>query len=273
MKGIRRYIALTLVFCMTFCSFLTFGSQRSDAASAKTVYVMTKIVINDYDPDEDEGFDTSKIVYTCAYDKKGLIKTGTVKTDNGNIKMKTSYNYRKGNKLKNSKTKTFYKGKNVNADTSKTFTVNSKGFVTKIKSYNEKKKVDGIFKYKWNKKGKVTSIQEYSSGGKLKETTKYTYSSDGKISNVKEYSPSGKVDDVLNYSYAGNQITIAELDDDGSIDTKTIVTLKNGNIMKMEEYDEDGKLDKKAVFTYKKVKTTKKNYVNAQQALITEFSL
>ena len=272
MKEIKRYIALMLVFCLTFCCFVTLGAQDSEAASAKTAYVVTKIVVNDYDADDDEEFDTSKIVYSCSYFKNGLMKSTVLKSDNGKLKLKTSFCYNK-NKIKKSKAKIYYKGQNINSDTKKTYTVNSKGMITKIKSYNEKGKLDDMMKYTWNKKGKVTSEKDYSSSGKLEEKKKYTYSSNGKIKSAKEYSANGKLEDTYKYSYKGNKQTITEYDSDGSVDSKTVVTFKNGNIMSIKKYDEDGRLENKATFTYKKIKTAKKKYVKGQQAILAGLNL
>ena len=273
MKRINRVISFLVVFCLTFCSFFILGAQKPEAASGKTVYVMTRLVINDYDPDDDESIDMSKATYTCSYDKKGLLKSSTMKTDDGKIKLKSTFKYGKSSGLKSCKTKSYYKGKNLNVDTSKKFTVNSKGFVTKIKSYNEKGKVNASAKYTWNKKGILTRSRFYSEKGKLTETIKYTLNSDGSIKEEKHFKASGKLDERIVYETSGNVQTITEYDDDGDIDSKVIATFKNGRMITMKEYDDDGKLKASAKFTYKKVKTTKKNHVKSQQSLITKLEL
>ena len=168
MKRISRVISLLVVFCLTFCSFFIIGVQKPEAASGKTVYVMTRLVVKDYDSNDENDSD---LTYICSYDKKGLLKSSTMKTDDGKIKLKSTFKYGKGSKLKSCKTKSYYKGKNLNIDTSKKFTVNSKGFVTKIRSYNEKGKINASAKYTWNKNGILTRSRFYSEKGKLTEHT------------------------------------------------------------------------------------------------------
>ena len=273
MNKMRKCFALILVFCLTFCSMVTMGGQSSDAASKKTVYVMTKMVFHDYDPDDDEGFDMSKATFSWTYDKNGLLKSWKMVTDNGNIKVKSSVKYGKSSHLKSNRLSMYYKGQDLCQHFSRKFTVNKKGYVTKIKTYNEKGKLSGYTKYFWNKKYKKTKEMIYSSKGKLKEKIKYSYYSNGKMKEAKTYSASDKLESRLKYEYNGSKVTITEYDDDGEVEAKTIAKMKNGNIVSMKEYDENGELEYSTKFTYKKVKTSKKRIVQGQQEVITEVGL
>ena len=270
MKRISRVISLLVVFCLTFCSFFILGAQKPEAASGKTVYVMTRLVVKDYDSNDENDSD---LTYICSYDKKGLLKSSTIKTDDGKIKLKSTFKYGKSSGLKSCKTKSYYKGKNLNIDTSKKFTVNSKGFVTKIRSYNEKGKINASAKYTWNKNGILTRSRFYSEKGKLTETVKYTSNPDGSVREEKHYKASGKLDERIVYGNSGNTRTIIDYNGDGVIESKVIATFKNGRMITMKEYGDDGKLKASAKFTYKKVRTTKKNQVKSQQSLITKLEL
>ena len=147
MHKIRKCFALILAFCLTFCSAVTFGGQSSEAASKKTVYVMTKMIFHDYDEDDDDEFDTSKATFSWTYDKNGLLKSWKMVTDKGKIIVKSSVKYGKSSHLKSNRLSMYYKGADLCQHFSRKFTVNKNGCVTKIKIYNEKGKLSGYTKY------------------------------------------------------------------------------------------------------------------------------
>ena len=270
MKRVNRIISLIAVFCLTFCSFIILGSQKPEAVSGKTMYVMTKLVMKVDDPDNNEKMD---VTYSCSYDKKGLLKTSTIKSGNGMYKIKSTFKYGKGSRIKSCKTKDAVNGKYSGDSTSRKYAVNSKGFVTKIKAYNEKGKSNGWIKYSWNKKGFLTRSKSYYPNGKLSETIKYTLNSDGSIREENHYNASGKLDERIVYQTSGNVQTITDYDKNGKVESKVIATLKNGRVITMKEYNANGTLTGNAKFTYKKVKTTKKNQVKSQQRLIRNLEL
>lgn len=272
MKGIRKCIVLFIAFCLTFSTFLMIGGQGSYAASPKKTYVMTKMVFNDYVSENKDGFDLSRITYSCKYDKRGLLKSAVTTMDKGNIRTKTAYKYGKKNNLKSGKTRIFYKGNEINAVSSKKVTVNSRGLVTAIKSY-ENGKSSGRTRYKWNQKGKKTREQVYNAKGKLQQTIRYYYTSGGKLKEEKQYDPSGKLICRIEYKREGSKETQTEYDGNGLQTGKVVANYENGNVASMKEYDSAGKLIRKVRFTYKKIKTAKKKYVQGQQAVIMEMAL
>lgn len=271
MKKGNKMLALMLSFALAFSSLIALGIQDTSAASSSKVYVVTKLVFYDYDADN-EDFDLSKTVLSYKYDKNGLIKTSSMKMDNGNIKVKTTYAYGKKSQLKNSKSNYYYLGMKI-SKASKSFTMNGKGYLKKAKSYGDNGKLTGTTKYTRNKKGRITKERVYNSKGKLTETRKYAYNGDGNVATRKTYNAKGRLTSTLLYEYVQDKCICTEYDGKGNVKTKSYMYEKNGNPVKTEVYDADGELSQKLTYSYKLTKTTKKKRVNAQQNAIADIGI
>lgn len=268
----QRIIALVMVFCLSFSCFMITGTQNSFAASKSKVYVITKMDAKKYD--EDDSFvDSSKMILSVAYYKNGLVKTGTMSNEDGSLKQKTKLTYKNKTKLKSSKSNLLFLDMKVST-TSKTFTTNSKGLVTKYKYYNDKGKLEDVYKFTWNKRNKVTKERRYSAKGKLKETKTISYSADGKRKSTKTYSANGKLKSKVTYEYKENMHIDREYDPKGKQISITYVKLdKHGNRISQEQYDMNGNLTSSAKYTYRLVKTSKKTIVKGQQEILADIAI
>lgn len=275
----HRIVALLIAFFFSFNCLVLTGIQDSYAASKSKVYVLTKMDVENYEDEyedeyeEDSFIDTSNVVFSVSYDKNGLAKTGTLSTDGGDLKQKTKIAYKSKFKLKSCKMTTSYLGMKVSS-TSKKFTVNSKGIVTKYKVYNEKGKLADVYKLTWNKNNRVTKERKYSAKGKLRETTIYLYNPDGTRNDTKVYSAEGNLESRMTYEYKEDMYIVHEYDSEGKqISTTFIKCDENGNRISQDEYDTDGNLITSAKFTYKLVNTTKEKAVKGQQEILEDIAI
>ena len=254
MKRSKHVIALVLFVALVFSLPLS-----SYATSKKDVYVNTKFTVTSYEDHEE-----SIIKASFKYDKNGLIKKSVVSDPDGLFKINTTYKY-KGNKVK-SNSRTLYVLGSKYAKGSTKYTLNKKGRLTGIKSY-ENGKAESSYKYKVNSKGRVTKETEYTKKGKVSRTLKYAYDDNGKLKSIKEYSAKGKLKSTQKYLRDSNTVIIETYNAKGELQKTRINTLDNGRLISYKEYDEtqDHKLITKAKYTYKKISTTKKSVVNEQQ--------
>ena len=227
-KVLPLLLALTLVLSLPVFS--------SAASGKKTVYVVTKIVSTNYDLE----VDSAKTVTTFTYTKNGLLKKSVAKESGGTYSVTTTYQYGKKSRLKGYKYALYDRGKKLYGFKEK-FTLNKKGYVTKIKSYRDDGDYSSTAKVKYNKKNKCTQYLDYDDEGDLSSKTKYTYK--GKKCTAKRYNSNGR------HMYT------------------TVYTYKNGRVISEKTYSPKGKLLSESKYTYKKVKTTKKAIVKVQQEM------
>ncbi len=260
----RSFISALMVLLMLM-SFILFPARQAEAASKKTVYVLTGI---NYITEDGKTIP----VHKYSYNKKGMLKSGT--RGNGTVKMKFTYD--KKGRLKTYETK-------LNEWQVRKYTYNKKGKICKVDTTyldgsTRKFAYDGFHSvYKFNSKKQV--VKETAAGSvwddkqeksvKVTYDIRYSYDKKGRI--VEKVNKTTGDSVKITYDKKGSSGTMVYKSEDYTSTSKSKNTYnKKGLLTKMEENEEDSNGDKiVSVYTYEykkmKVKKSMVKKIKAQQ--------
>jgi len=245
-------IAMAAALALTVSFAVAAATPAKAFAGGKTsVWVIDKAVTK---------YTGAKSTDTITYNKNGLVtchKSVTKGEDNYNETYSDNYGY-----TSKSAFKKFIVKINGEKQGSFTFTLNSKGYVTKSVQKSTTTGNKYAYTYKYNKKGQVSSIKS------KRETFTYKFNSKGLLSQITMKSNEGDKS-VFGYKYdsKGNLTK-------GLYNKKTERTYKNtyknGRLAKQVVKGTDGTVMYTCTYTYKKVKVPKSlvKMIKEQQGIL-----
>lgn len=261
----KRSLLSALLVLLMVMSFILLPARQAEAASKKTVYVLTGI---NFITEEGEKIP----VHKYSYNKKGMLKSGV--RGHGTVKMK--YTYDKKGRLKTYQTK-------LNEWQVRKYTYNKKGKISKVDTTyldasTNKFAYDGFHSvYKFNSKKQV--VQETAAGSvwdeEQEKSVKVTY--DIRYSYDKKGRLAGKINKTtgdslkITYDKKGSVgTTIYKSGDYSETNISKNTYNKKGLLTRMEENVEDSNGDKLVnIYTYEykkmKVKKSMVKKIKAQQ--------
>ena len=241
---------------------VSFVMPAQAASKKKTVYVMTKAVVTDYESED-------TYAYNISYKKNGLISKSSLSISGwAGISFKFKYNGK--SQIKKQTNKQYFLGTKVGSGSAK-FTYTKKGYLKKSTLYNRKGKKAATHKYSWNSNGQQTADRKYNSKGKLVEATYYTYDKNGQCTSRREYENGSLVCRVIYKNTGANSDMMLKYDSSGNLQEKTYRTFKHGDVVSATSYDADGFKTSVSKCYYKKVSTKKAGKVTRQQESIFSF--
>lgn len=272
-KVMKRTVRIMLT-CLVLLLGIT-SAVPAQAAAKKKVSVLTQMVVDHVQEDEDGGY-----TYKLTYDKKGFIKKATAVRSNKSEKITYKFKYNKKKQITKQTAQPYFLGRKQPVCTAK-YKYNKKGFLSKATIY-EKNKKQGVYQFTWDSAGKLLTEKEYNGAGALIQQKTYEYFADGSLAKV-TYTKSGGVVDAVSIYQAAGAGSNTYVENDGATG-KTFMrgerTFAGGRLKAeaIERYDDsDGEEFAnwynlaEVTCKYKKIKTTSKTKVNKQQANILQY--